>query len=59
MASRISKKAINFVLETLEDINSRSTGEWEASRKHKNKQANNILKSKADEVELHWQDIQD
>jgi hypothetical protein len=28
MVSRISKKAINFVLETLEDINNREAAEW-------------------------------
>lgn len=49
MSSGISKKAINFVLETLEDINSREAATHEESRKQKKKQAKNILKSKADE----------
>lgn len=49
MSSGISKRAINFVLETLEDINSREAAEREESRKRKKNQAENILKSKADE----------
>lgn len=39
MASGISKKAINFVLETLEDINRTEAIELEASKKHKRKKA--------------------
>lgn len=49
MSSGISKKAINFVLETLEDINSREAATREESRKQKKKQAEDILQSKADE----------
>ena len=37
MKSGISRKAINFVLETLEDLNGREAAKYEALRKQKNK----------------------
>ena len=49
MSSGISKRAINFVLETLEDLNSREAATREESRQQKKKQAEGILKSKTDE----------
>lgn len=49
MPSGISKKVINFVLETLEDINRREAVELEALKKHKRKKVDVILKQKADE----------
>ena len=49
MVSGVSKKAINFVLGTLEDINESSKAEQEASRKQKKKQAETVLKSRTQE----------
>ena len=46
MVSGVSKKAINFILETLGDINAREATEKEASRKQKKKQAETLLKSR-------------
>ena len=42
MISRVSKKAINFILEALSDMNEREATENEASRKQKKKQAETL-----------------
>lgn len=49
MSSGISKKAIIFMMATLEDINSREATECKNSKQQKKKHVETILKSKADE----------
>jgi hypothetical protein len=49
MVSGVSKKAINFLLEAIGDINSREANEREALRKQKKKQAETLLKSRTDD----------
>lgn len=46
MVYGVSKKAINFIFETLENLNAREEVEREASRKHNKKQVETILKSR-------------
>jgi len=49
MVSGVSKKAINFILETLGEINAREAAEREESRRQKKKQAETILKPRPPE----------
>jgi hypothetical protein len=49
MVSGVSKKAINFILETLGEINAREAADREESRRQKKKQAETILKPKPHE----------
>lgn len=49
MVSGVSKKAINFILETLGDINAREASNREESRRQKKKQAETILKPRSHE----------
>jgi hypothetical protein len=49
MVSGVSKKAINFIIEAIGDINAREASEKEALRKQKKKQAETLLKSRIDD----------
>jgi hypothetical protein len=49
MGSGVSKKAINFIIEAIGDINAREASEKEALRKQKKKQAETLLNSKIDD----------
>ena len=49
LTSGVSKKAINFILEALSDINEREAAELKASRKQKKKQAETLLKARNDD----------
>jgi hypothetical protein len=49
MVSGVSKKAINFLLEAIGDINHREANEREALKKQKKKQAETLLKSRTDD----------
>jgi hypothetical protein len=51
MVSGVSKKAINFLLEAIGDINQREANEREALRKQKKKQAETLMKSRTDDEE--------
>lgn len=46
MVSGVLKKAINFILETLGDINAREAAKNEALKKHKKKKTETLLKSR-------------
>ena len=47
IASGVSKRAINFILDTLGDLNAKVEAEYEASTKKKKKQAENVLQARA------------
>ena len=49
MATGVSKKAINFILETLGEINAREATDREESRRQKKQQAETILKPRSHE----------
>ena len=49
ITSGVSKKAINFILEALSDINEREATEKEASRKQKKKQAEGLFKPRTED----------